>query len=79
MFFALFHLSLDNDCWILDSGATNHICHSFSQFVDYQPLTDYFVTLPNNLRIQVLGIGFVCLSTDLTLHKVFIFLALPSI
>lgn len=42
--------------WILDSGATSHICHSLKCFSSYTPLRNKHVTLPNNMKIDVAAI-----------------------
>lgn len=54
---------LDTD-WVLDTGATHHICSSLSLFHFYKP-THSAVTLPNNSVTQTF-IGFVQLSPSLT-------------
>lgn len=68
-------LHLVHDCWIIDSGATSHICHVQSLFHDYKPLVNSYVILPNQSRVNVLGYGSILLTKKITLHNV---LFIPS-
>ena len=43
--------------WILDSGATLHICCSKEQFNSFKCLHDSHVLLPNSTMVKVEGIG----------------------
>nr|KYP48222.1 hypothetical protein KK1_030106 [Cajanus cajan] len=58
-------------CWLLDSGATNHICFSKQSFHDLTTIKNSFVTLPNGSRIPIEGIGSVYLFPKLILTNVF--------
>ena len=55
-----------NDKWIIDSGATNHVCYSLQWFKQ----NSYFskgqrnLTLGNGERVSVMAIGLVELSFD---------------
>ncbi|MFS7992519.1 hypothetical protein Hanom_Chr12g01083151 [Helianthus anomalus] len=61
--------------WYLASRCTVHVCNSRDMFVDYQPWTGHEVTLDNNERADVAGIGSVVLQLTtgkvLTLSNVF--------
>ena len=68
-----------HDRWILDSGATCHMCNSASQFANLQTLTDSLtVTLGDGHTLQATGRGDVILqmklphakSQECTLHNV---------
>lgn len=66
---------ISHHSWILDSGATSHICHDLKHFSHYTYLSNRTVTLPNNYKITVKAIGTVNLSPSLKLHNV---LYIPS-
>lgn len=61
--------------WIIDFGATNHVCCTHTSFSDLHPITTIAVTLPNGLSVTVTQAGTVKLSSSLTLHGV---LYIPS-
>ena len=47
-----------SETWIVDSGATCHICNSKELFVDYQPLPKpQKVTVGDNHTIEAIGTG----------------------
>ncbi|KAK0581916.1 hypothetical protein LWI29_019529 [Acer saccharum] len=56
--------------WIIDSGATSHICSTYSVFSSLKPITNSFVTLPNHTKIPVFFIGTVQISPSLLLTDV---------
>jgi len=56
--------------WIIDSGATSHICFSKSSFDHLRPVHNVYVTLPNHNWILVSSIGFVKLTSELVLENV---------
>jgi hypothetical protein len=56
--------------WIIDSGASAHICHDLSLFNNYSSLQNKFVFLPNQTRVQVVGSGTVTLGDHFLLHNV---------
>lgn len=56
--------------WIVDSGAINHVCFDQSLFQNIVPISNSFVTLPNNFRIQVNFSGSIQLSPSLILYNV---------
>jgi len=53
--------------WIVDSGATSHICFSLPYFDQLRSVSNVFVTLPNHSRIPVTHIGNVKISDHLIL------------
>lgn len=58
--------------WVLDSGATDHICHDFSLFQSYKVLDniDNTITVPDGRKIQITHIGTIILNDFITLHQV---------
>ncbi|XP_052186088.1 uncharacterized protein LOC127797323 isoform X1 [Diospyros lotus] len=56
--------------WIIDSGATNHICCNWSSFQYMRPVQNSFVTLPNHSHISVNFIGTVRINAHLVLENV---------
>ena len=56
--------------WILDSGATSHICCSKEHFNSFKSLHDSHVLLPNSTKVKVEGIGSIKLNDDIFLHNV---------
>ena len=46
-------LSCTELCWILDSGATDHITNSLSDFSTYKPVSDYdsTITIPDGSQV----------------------------
>ncbi|KAL0322067.1 UNVERIFIED_CONTAM: putative mitochondrial protein [Sesamum calycinum] len=66
--------NFDSRSWIIDTGATNHICADITLFQSYtQSKHSQFITLPDGRKQSVLYTGTVQLSVDLTLdHVLFI-------
>ncbi|CAA7043466.1 unnamed protein product [Microthlaspi erraticum] len=56
--------------WVIDSGATHHVTHNRSLYVDYRDLDQTFVKLPNGLTVRIVGIGFIQLTDAISLHEV---------
>ena len=56
--------------WILDSGATRHICAKKCLFLRLRSLKNSTVTLPNSIVIPVHFIGDVQLNSNLVLYNV---------
>ena len=56
--------------WIVDTGATKHICYNTNLFVSMRPLWNSMVTLPNNQIIAVSFCGDIQLSPKLLLKDV---------
>ena len=57
--------------WLIDSGATDHICSNLSAFVHYTKVnpTEY-ITIPDGKQIAAKHTGYVQLTADITLHNV---------
>ena len=62
--FVSFHI------WIVDSGASKHICSHAHLFTPLTPISNYHVTLANHVTIPVQYSGDVVLSPYLTLKEV---------
>ena len=45
--------------WIIDLGASSHICCYHKYFTTFKPLSDFHVALPTSDKISIAGIGFV--------------------
>ena len=63
--------------WVIDSGATDHICHDIKQFSRITSLhaNIHHITIPNGRRIAVHSVGEVQLTKDILLKNV---LYIPS-
>lgn len=62
-------LSVHNGSWIIDSGATNHMCYDLSLLSDYHVFhePDSFITIPDGSKIQVKHKGTIKFSNNLIL------------
>jgi hypothetical protein len=69
------HSSIKQNSWILDTGATDHMVHSFSCFTNVTSIIQATVELPNGNLVPVTHIGTVKLSSSLILTDV---LCVPS-
>lgn len=56
--------------WILDSGASRHICSNLKAFINLRPVQNSNVILPNNTSLAVHLCGDVIISSQLTLRDV---------
>ena len=56
--------------WILDSGATNHVCINLSMFSSHNRIKDLSVNLPNGLSVIATHKGIVQLHDDIILKDV---------
>ncbi|XP_055814413.1 uncharacterized protein LOC129884063 [Solanum dulcamara] len=57
--------------WIIDSGASEHMCFNPNSFLTLKPLsTPLNISLPNSFRIYVTHIGSVSVHPNLTLNNV---------
>ncbi|KAL0458615.1 UNVERIFIED_CONTAM: hypothetical protein Slati_0488700 [Sesamum latifolium] len=65
---------IDLNCWIIDSGATNHICANIALFQSFiKPSYPHFIHLPDGSKRFVSCIGVVKLTDTITLdHVLFI-------
>lgn len=61
--------SKTNASWVLDTGATHHICCALNLFHFYIPTTS-IVTLPNNSDVPATRVGTVHLSPEFILENV---------
>ena len=61
--------------WILDTGASDHICCSLRYSLNYKAVVGVYVYLPNSTKVSVSHIGSVKLPFGLILHDV---LLVPS-
>jgi len=59
--------------WIIDSGATNHICSSLTYFASYQQIHPNYVKLPNGNQVIANYSGSVFLNQDHVIDNVFIY------
>lgn len=62
--------SISSHPWLLDSGATHHVCCSLNSFQSLVLSVNYDVTLPNGHTVSIAGTGSVRLSDHLTLENV---------
>ena len=61
-----------NNIWIIDTGASDHMCHNKALFTAFFSLTTPIaVTLPNGKKEIVTHSGTVIVTQDLVLHGVF--------
>ncbi|CAL9233896.1 unnamed protein product, partial [Arabidopsis halleri] len=58
------------NAWVIDTGATNHICHDKSAFSTFHFLQNTTVTLPNGGLVSIVGIGSIHMGRHLELHDV---------
>ncbi|KAL2921578.1 Retrovirus-related Pol polyprotein from transposon TNT 1-94 [Bienertia sinuspersici] len=65
-------LSHNSNSWIIDSGATDHMCHNLTLFTSYELVkeSDSFITIPDGGKVQVTHVGEVKLSEHIILKKV---------
>ncbi|KAL0391010.1 UNVERIFIED_CONTAM: Retrovirus-related Pol polyprotein from transposon RE2 [Sesamum calycinum] len=65
------HSSVDFGYWIIDTGATNHICADITMFASYaKPSHKHSVHLPDGTQKPVLYVGTVKLSDNFVLDNV---------
>ena len=69
------HLEPHINLWILDSGATDHICSSLDLFIAHKTIKPVSIRLPNGSQVMTHITGIVCFSSTFVLHNV---LYLPS-
>ena len=58
------------NCWIIDSGASQHICSNASMFTFLKPITNVTANFPNGTRIPISLSGDIELSSKLKLKNV---------
>lgn len=57
-------------CWIVDSGATSHVCSDLNLFSEVCPISGVTVSLPNGTSVPISHTGTVRISDDLILYDV---------
>ncbi|CAE5963143.1 unnamed protein product [Arabidopsis arenosa] len=62
---------LNFTAWIIDSGATTHVCCNLSLFADINSISETTVKLPNSTKIAITQSGTVKLSDKLLLKNEF--------
>jgi len=67
--------NVQKNSWIIDTGATDHMCNSISCFTTFSVVKSRYVKLPNGHLALITHIGTVRLSQNLTIHNV---LCVPS-
>ena len=67
--------AFDNETWVLDTGATNHIIHSITLFTKITSSISTFVQLPNGERVSIMHTGTIQVTSTLVLENV---LCVPS-
>ncbi|XP_021770436.1 uncharacterized protein LOC110734579 [Chenopodium quinoa] len=65
-------LSCSDSKWLLDSGATDHICSDIKIFIEYKVASNMtkYITILDGSRVLVKHIGVVKLNNDIFLHNV---------
>jgi len=61
---------LPHDAWILDSGASSHVCSDLALIRELKHVSGVTVTLPNGTRVLITHTGTVHISQKLILHNV---------
>lgn len=61
---------LSSESWIIDSGATHHVCHDKRLFTDLSDAVNTSVTLPTGFGVKIAGIGNIRLNDYLILSNV---------
>ncbi|XP_010462665.1 PREDICTED: uncharacterized protein LOC104743259 [Camelina sativa] len=62
--------ALPSGSWIIDSGATSHVCCDLSRFRDVRVISGITVTLPNGIKLPIHHSGNIHLSALLILYDV---------
>lgn len=64
------NLPFHKTAWVVDTGASCHVCSDYHLFSDLIPITDTFVILPDGTRISVTLSRTIKLSDSLTISSV---------
>ncbi|KAL2245844.1 UNVERIFIED_CONTAM: hypothetical protein Sindi_2852600 [Sesamum indicum] len=65
-------IGIDLSFWIIDTGATNHVCANIASFHSFaKPATPHFIHLPDGSKNAVTYVSNVQLNDEITLHNVF--------
>lgn len=62
--------TLSNETWVIDSGATHHVAHDRSLFLEMDNSIVSRVNLPTGPTVKISGIGKVRLNNDILLNNV---------
>ncbi|XP_010495376.1 PREDICTED: uncharacterized protein LOC104772464 [Camelina sativa] len=62
--------NLPHGSWIIDTGATSHVCSDLALFNETTTVSGVTVSLPNDARVDITHCGTVHLSSSLILHNV---------
>nr|KYP43110.1 Retrovirus-related Pol polyprotein from transposon TNT 1-94 [Cajanus cajan] len=57
-----FPYSHNSDCWIIDTGATDHVCKNINFFQSYRRIKPILIQLPNGSQVSTCVSGTVLLS-----------------
>ena len=61
---------LSHDAWIIDSGASSHVCSALDMFDSFTPVSSFTVTLPNGLKVPLTHTCTIKISPSLILYDV---------
>ena len=61
---------MNNDTWVLDSGATHHVSHGKELFVSLDMNSTSSVNLPNGSMIKISGVGNIQINEHILLQNV---------
>ena len=64
------YTNLPHGSWIIDSGATTHVCSDLAMFNETNTVFGVTVSLPNDTRVQITHTGTIPLSHSLILQDV---------
>lgn len=64
--------SIGKTGWLIDSGATDHICSDLNLFHNYKPVTgtNEFIIVPDGRQVAILHIGYIIFNDHMVLHNV---------
>jgi hypothetical protein len=57
---------VSKDCWILDSGASDHMCHNEEHFTSMKKTENVMITLADGKRVKAYGKGTVVLISNIS-------------
>lgn len=63
--------TLNSDTWLVDTGASSLIANSLKYFSNISPVDNWYVLLPNNLRLKATHKGSIKFAKDFVLFDVF--------
>ena len=61
---------LPNDAWIIDSGASSHVCSDLHMFTTLTHVSSVSVSFPNGTRVPITHTGTIHISASLILYNV---------